>query len=246
MEAGYNALIELEPLEEKRLLEKKKEIIDIAVKTHARMLPAIARCHNPVTVNRVTQDSRDRQVKIREGLKPDRLKNDFTPVEFRKLKSQITTFFEASNLQYATQKEQHGYLHMCLDTNLTDHIEVNTTATTPVMAYSEEDDKRNCMDIIEEEFVKRYPITARKQDLIQLKQQRGQLLTTFINNLMMLGLEEDRWELKPEDWMANLAIAGVVDEEANKESMKIKNPNMTKIRKAANAYEKEANTAKLH
>ena len=171
---------------------------------------------------------------------------NFTPVKFRKWKSQITTFLEASNLQYATQKEQHGYLLMCLDANLTDHIKVNTTATTPVLAYSEEDNERNCMYIIEEEFVKRYPITARKQDLIQLKQQRGQLLTTFINNLMMLGLEADVWELKPEDWMANLAIAGVVDEEANKESMKIENPNMTKITKAANAYEKEANTAKLH
>ena len=46
--------------------------------------------------------------------------------------------------------------------------------------------------------------------------------------------------------MANLTIAGVVDEEAKKEFMKIENPNMTKIRKAANAYEKEANSAKLH
>ena len=42
MEAGYDALIELEPNEEKRLQEKKKEIIDIAVKAHARILPAIA------------------------------------------------------------------------------------------------------------------------------------------------------------------------------------------------------------
>ena len=45
--------------------------------------------------------------------------------------------------------------------------------------------------------------------------------------------------------MANLAFAGVGDEEAKKEFMKIENPNMTKIRKAANAYEKEANSAKL-
>ena len=44
--------------------------------------------------------------------------------------------------------------------------------------------------------------------------------------------------------MANLAIAGVVDEEARKEFMKIDNPNMTKIRKAANTYEKEANSNK--
>ena len=102
MEAGYDTVIELEPQEEKRFLEKKKEIINIAVKAHARLLPAIARCHNPVTANRVTQETRDPQVRIREGLKPDRLKMDFTPVEFRKWKAQITTFFEASNLQHAT------------------------------------------------------------------------------------------------------------------------------------------------
>ena len=65
-EAGYDTLIELEPQDEKRFLEKKKEIIDIAVKAHARLVPAIARCHNPVTANRVTQDTRDPQVRIRE------------------------------------------------------------------------------------------------------------------------------------------------------------------------------------
>ena len=62
---------------------------------------------------------------------------------------------------------------------------------------------------------------------------------------MMLGSEADVWELRPEDWMANLAIAGVVDLEAKKEFMKIENPNMTKIRKAADAYEKEANSNKV-
>ena len=53
------------------------------------------------------------------------------------------------------------------------------------------------------------------------------------------------WELKPEDWMANLAITGVVDEEAKKEFMKIENTNMMKIRKAAGTYEKEANSTKV-
>ena len=47
------------------------------------------------------------------------------------------------------------------DANLTNHVNVSTTAATPVMVYTEEDDERNCMDVIEEEFVKRYPITAR-------------------------------------------------------------------------------------
>ena len=73
---------------------------------------------------------------------------------------------------------------MCLDANLTNHVNVNTTAATPVWAYTEEDDERNCMDVIEKEFVKRYPITARRHDLIQLKPQRGQLLTTYILSLI--------------------------------------------------------------
>ena len=51
MEAGYDTLIKLEPQDKNRFLEKKKEIIDIEVKAHARLLPAIARCHNPVTAN---------------------------------------------------------------------------------------------------------------------------------------------------------------------------------------------------
>ena len=60
---------------------------------------------------------------------------DFTPVEFRKWKAQVSTFFEASNLQHASMKEQHGYLHMCLDAKLTNHLNVNSTAANPVMAY---------------------------------------------------------------------------------------------------------------
>ena len=92
MEAGYDRLIEIEPENEKRYLEKKKEIIDIAIRALAKLLPIIAHCQNPVTANRVTQENRDPQVRIREGLKPDRLKMDSTPVEFRKWKAQYQHF----------------------------------------------------------------------------------------------------------------------------------------------------------
>ena len=43
----------------------------------------------PSVGNPVTLENKDPQVRIREGLKPDRLKMDFTPVEFRKWKAQI-------------------------------------------------------------------------------------------------------------------------------------------------------------
>ena len=67
MEAGYDRLIELDPENEKRYLEKKREVVDIAVESHAKLLPAIAHCQRPIRANRVTHEDRDPQVKIREG-----------------------------------------------------------------------------------------------------------------------------------------------------------------------------------
>ena len=73
MEAGYDRLIELDPENEKRYLEKKREVVDIAIAAHAQLLPAIAHCQKPVRANRITHEDRDPQIRIREGLKPDRL-----------------------------------------------------------------------------------------------------------------------------------------------------------------------------
>ena len=78
--------------------------------------------------------------------------------------------------------------------------------------------------------------------MIQQRQQRGQPLTTYINNMLALSRDADITRLCPEDCLANLIIAGTVDEEAKKELMKIDHPDMEKVRRAANTYEKEQNS----
>ena len=111
------------------------------------------------------------------------------------------------------------------------------------MTYDDDlDEETTCLDIIDAEFVKRYPITTRRHDLIQQRQQRGQPLTTYINNMLAQGRDADIAQLRPKDWLANLIIAGTVDEEAKKELMKIDNPDMEKVRKAANTHEKQQNS----
>ena len=63
MEAGYDRLIELDPENEKRYLEKKREVVDIAVASHALLLPAIAHSQKPIRANRITHEDRDPQVR---------------------------------------------------------------------------------------------------------------------------------------------------------------------------------------
>ena len=143
-------------------------------------MSALAKCPSEVTVNQTHQGGDDRgpQIRIRESLKPDKLKLDFSPMEYRRWTSQIKTFFAASNLQYAPYQEQIGYLHMCLDPNLSNYVSVTAQGDTPIMAYDDDlEEEVTCMDIIDTEFIKRYPITTRRHDLIQQRQQQGQPLT---------------------------------------------------------------------
>ena len=78
---------------------------------------------------------------IRESLKPDKL---------RRWTAQIKTFFAASNLQYAPYQEQIGYLHMCLDPNLSNHVSKTAQGDTPIMTYEDEiDEEETCLDIID-------------------------------------------------------------------------------------------------
>ena len=52
IEAGYDTLIEMQPDDERKYLEKKAGISDEAVQLHARILPALAKCPTEITVNR--------------------------------------------------------------------------------------------------------------------------------------------------------------------------------------------------
>ena len=60
IEAGYDTLIVMQPDDERKYLEKKAGISDEAIITHARTLPALAKCPSKVTVNR-THPRRGRQ-----------------------------------------------------------------------------------------------------------------------------------------------------------------------------------------
>ena len=133
--------------------------------------------NSPSTGHTTGGDDKDPQVRIKESLKPEKLKLHFSPIQ--KVDGSDQDIFAASNLQYAPYQEQIGCLHMRLNANLGNHVSVSAQGDTPVMNYKDED---TCPDFIDEEF-----ITTRTQQ----RQQRGQPLTSYINNMLALGRDAD-------------------------------------------------------
>ena len=72
IEAEYDTLIERQPDEKRKYLERKAGISDEAIETHARILPALAKYPTEVNVNRTHngRDDKEPHVRIRKSLKP--------------------------------------------------------------------------------------------------------------------------------------------------------------------------------
>ena len=102
------------------------------------------------------------------------MKLDHTPQEFRAWVAEITTFFTASNLKYASNRVQRGYLRMCLGSELVyrlqEHNEIHPES--PVMSYDEDEEEvteMTCMEAIENEFLDKYPLTSRRHEVMQFR-----------------------------------------------------------------------------
>ena len=64
IEAGYDTLIEMQPDEERKYLERKAGISDKAIATHTRIFPALVKCPTEVTINRTTTEGTTKTARL--------------------------------------------------------------------------------------------------------------------------------------------------------------------------------------
>ena len=186
-------------------------------------------------------------VKIRDGLRPEKLKMDFTPSEFRRWKTKLGGYFTASNLIVASNMEQRSYLAMCIDTEIADKLEAHKdiNENSPVMAYEgQQVQETTCIEVIENNFLIKYPLTSRRHEFMQLRQSRGELPSTYNARLKSLALEADIATMTAADLMSTMMITGITDEELKYELLKMNNPTVEEVDQATENFERKKNDMK--
>ena len=126
------------------------------------------------------QGQTDQKVKVVDSLKPKILSRDATPVEFAVWRKSFEAFYTASNFRVAKAIEQHAYLYACLDTYLQTKLQSQVQNNTPLFEQRGED---SCMDYLQEEFDLRFPVFARRVDVLRLNQKPGQKFSDFAAEL---------------------------------------------------------------
>ncbi|CAB4046091.1 Gag-Pol poly [Paramuricea clavata] len=97
--------------------------------------------------------------------------------------------------------------------------------------------KDGCVDILENDFLARYPLFSRRLDFFQSQQRNGQLFTDFLANLKELSKLADLDKLSVEEMFVFCALRGTTDTSLLDDFLELQNKSLKDIENAANIYE---------
>ena len=163
--------------------------------------------------------------------KPDKLSLDDPPHIMRAWMEDFSSYYSASNMQFGTLANQQTLLKKCLDDHLRDRVQNEIQSNTEIFGDG------GCLKIIEQEFLEKYPLFARRLDFFREEQKRGELWTDFVNRLEKKGRESDLGELQIKDIYVMRYLCGTTDKELEKEFFKLKNPTREDLKTAGKQYE---------
>ena len=110
IEYGYDILCALDNAEEEKYRAAVNKAMEEYVEARKAASEALAAARPKAP--QATSARNTSQVKIRDGLRPEKLKMDNTPTEFKNWKEEVKTYFTASNLMFASNREQRGYFSL--------------------------------------------------------------------------------------------------------------------------------------
>jgi len=178
----------------------------------------------------------DSAVKIKDGLKPKTLNTNSNPGEYRHWKGLFTVFFDASNLNQAHVRTQHGYLAACMDPTIMRKIQRKVGPEARVFS-DDEQDVDNCMSVLDEIFLENFPMGSRRRNFVQQTQGQNKKFSTFLEEMHCLADEAEIWDMTGEELFITILVSGCNDQELKKELTKEEGLTQARMEAIVSAYE---------
>ena len=178
-------------------------------------------------------------VKVLDSLKPFILSKNHIPGEFHAWKQQFKAFFSASNLNKLTVAGQQAFLKKQLDSTLLCVLDPLITSTTPVFDDENMPGTDSCFKLLDNEFMLRYPIVARRFQFFSQSQKKDQSFTEYLGNVKSSSALSDLGTLGIEGLIVYNTIIGLHPDysELRKKILELPNLTMAEIERVSRAFE---------
>lgn len=172
-----------------------------------------------------------------DALKPPVLGKDSEPKELSIWVRKFRAFFESSRLELASRVEQQEYFRSCIDTHLDARISHKVEANTPVLKADERQGEKSLERLLEEEFLLKHPVFARRLDFFKSKHQRGETFSEWAQTLRSLGDEASLTHLEVDDMYVMRYLTAIADDELLDRLLKVVEPTREKLDLEVKNYE---------
>ena len=179
------------------------------------------------------------QVKILDSLKPFILSKDHIPREFHAWKQQFKAFFSASNLNKLTVAGQQAFFKKHLDSTLMSVLDPLITSTTPVFDDENMPGTDSCFKHLNNEFMLRYPLVARRFQFFSQSQKQDQSFTEYLGNVKSSSALSDLGTLGIEGLIVYKAITGLHPDysELRKKILELSSLSLENVERCSRAFE---------
>ena len=170
--------------------------------------------------------------RLMEGLKPPILTKDFTPVEYKSWVRKFRSYFNTGRVDRLQVEDQQSVWRICVDPHIEERIADQMTDTTPVFGVG------GVMDMLDEDFQTKYPLTTRRADYFRLQQKEGQPFSEHMAKLLRIAKEAELAALTVDDLHCFRLISSVTDKKLREKFLKLETPTLADLTKAVRAYER--------
>ena len=130
----------------------------------------------------------------------------------------------------ASVQEQQAHFRMVIDVHLEKKLSTKIQETTPVFRS---DTQVSCMGLLEEEFLVKYPLLARRVEFFESTQTTGQSFSDWSSKVKALGDEAALSDLSTDGIYVMRYITGTVDMKLRERFLKEESPTMEVLDKIA-------------
>ena len=153
------------------------------------------------------------RVRPDETLKPQSLLSlSYNPDEMRTWMVTFMAYYDSSRFDTCSVPVQQAYLLNCLDATLATRLREGMGHDTPIKRVRANPGLVTCEGLIEQEFLRKYPVFVRRLRFFNYRQSSGQLFSDYAAKLRKIGDEAELARIGVDELYVYRWLTGCTDE----------------------------------
>ncbi|CAB4045926.1 hypothetical protein COA94_08935, partial, partial [Paramuricea clavata] len=179
----------------------------------------------------VQRNAGSRSRRINDSLKPAVLSKDASPTELRHWIDSFKAYYSSNDMDDFSKEERRSYFKILLDSDLKTRIMAKMNDTTDVFGED------GCIQLLENDFLGRYPLFSRRLDFFQYQQKNGQAFTDFVAKSKELSRLADLEKLSVEEIFVFCLLRGTTDSALLDDLLELPEKTLKNVENTGKMYE---------